>query len=738
MPIPDPLIWNSPGKDASDSMPLGNGDMGLNAWVEEGGDLLFYLSKTDAWDENARLLKLARVRVAFDPNPFGQPDRFQQRLDPATGTLTVRAESNDQTLELRLWVDAHKPVVRLEATATVPTLLTVRLELWRTEARERLAHELHGAAGLRSAAETETVYPDTLLDAGPRNLAWCHHNRHSCWRATLEHQDMGAWLEAGETEDPLLKRTFGALIRGAGMSRVDEKTLRSDEPSLKHTVGIHPLTRISETPGDWLAAVRSQADQEDESGLVADYARHCEWWKHFWERSWIHITGTPEAETVSRGYALQRFVTACAGRGAFPIKFNGSLFTVEGEDGNLPVDADYRRWGGGYWFQNTRLAYWPMIMAGDFDLMEPWFQLFLNALPLARARAESCLGINEAAYFPETMTFWGTFLNENYGYQRGDSDQPGLSQNRYIQRYWQGLLELLAILLDAYAVSRDERLLRDKILVLAPPFLRFYREFYSRREADGSMRLEPSQSLETWHEAVNPSPDIAGLRWVLEGLLKLPEGALPADLRREWADLLSIVPAIPTRVYHWKKKEEVIPALQYNLCFNMENPELYTVFPYRFFTYGKTGLDTGKHTYENRMFKDTPGWGQDAIQAAMLGLTDEAAARVSQLFSTPNKDSRFPAFWGPNFDWTPDQDHGGVACIALQRMLMQWDDGLIHLLPSWPKTWTVYFRLHAPGGTVVEGHAENGVLSDLKVTPETYRAAIQTGAVIFKQVPGRA
>ncbi len=31
------------------SMPLGNGDIGLNVWVDPGGDLLFYISKTDAW-----------------------------------------------------------------------------------------------------------------------------------------------------------------------------------------------------------------------------------------------------------------------------------------------------------------------------------------------------------------------------------------------------------------------------------------------------------------------------------------------------------------------------------------------------------------------------------------------------------------------------------------------------------------------------------------------------------------
>jgi hypothetical protein len=60
-----------------------------------------------------------------------------------------------------------------------------------------------------------------------------------------------------------------------------------------------------------------------------------------------------QAAYVSQMYHLQRFITACAGRGAYPIKFNGSLFTVP--PGPTEQDPDYRRWGPGYWWQTTRL-----------------------------------------------------------------------------------------------------------------------------------------------------------------------------------------------------------------------------------------------------------------------------------------------------------------------------------------------------------------------------------------------
>lgn len=44
-------------------MPLGNGDVGLNVWVDENGDLAFYISKVDAFDAGHYLPKLGRVRL---------------------------------------------------------------------------------------------------------------------------------------------------------------------------------------------------------------------------------------------------------------------------------------------------------------------------------------------------------------------------------------------------------------------------------------------------------------------------------------------------------------------------------------------------------------------------------------------------------------------------------------------------------------------------------------------------
>jgi hypothetical protein len=79
--------------------------------------------------------------------------------------------------------------------------------------------------------------------------------------------------------------------------------------------------------------------------------------------------------------------------------------------------------------------------------------------------------------------------------------------------------------------------------------------------------------------------------------------------------------------------------------------------------------------------------------------------------------SRWPATWGPNFDWLPDQCHGGNLMATTQYMLLQSDGDTIRLLPAWPKDWDVHFKLHAPKNTTVECLFRGGKVERLIVTP---------------------
>jgi hypothetical protein len=723
------VVWTTPSKNSSGSMPLGNGDIGLNVWVEEGGDLLLYIGKTDSWDENSRLLKLGRLRLRFSHHPFAAGKPFRQVLHTGDGSIEIAAGQDGRELRARLWVDANRPVVRIETESEQAFELETRLELWRKD--------------------------DRTLNL-PGALAWCYRNETSCWTDTMTVQDLAPLIP--KFHDPLLGLTSGALVTGEGLRVTDARTLTSKAPGKRFLVSAHPL--VAQTPAveDWLSQVRAQAAVTDATALDRAWSEHRAWWQAFWQRSWIAVAGSPDAEKVSQGYNLQRFMAACAGRGRYPIQFGGSIFTVDGTKetaGNRSgqgltdvYDADYRWWGRAYWFQNTRLLYWHALMAGDFDLMQPFFRLYREALPLAEARTRLYFG-HAGAYFPEVLTFWGTYLNENYGVDRsgkttsgadvvaavrGETSRgpwkPGEVANTYIRHHINGGLELLAMMLDYHAFAPDARFRDETLLPLARAILTFYREHYPRRAGEGKMVLEPSQALETWQVTVNPLPDVAGLHWVIGGLLELDR--LPDADRKAWSELCGLLPPLPSRVEYWNKKKYLIPALQYDVLANWETPELYAVFPYRLFGVGKPDLEVARETYARRLNKGTGCWRQDSIHAALLGLTDDARKFVVTNVGNKAPHARFPGFLYDGWDWIPDVDQGGVIMIALQRMLMQCDGDRILLLPAWPRDWDVSFKLHAPRQTTVECDVRNGRIERLAVTPPERK-----GDVVVHADPGK-
>jgi hypothetical protein len=285
-----------------------------------------------------------------------------------------------------------------------------------------------------------------------------------------------------------------------------------------------------------------------------------------------------------------------------------------------------------------------------------------------------------------------------------------LCANPYIRHHFQGALEVLATMLQFVSYGGDME--QSEILRFADAVLLFYSEHFPR-DVDGKLRIEPSQALETYLEAVNPLPDIAALQYVLEGLLRLP--GVDAARQNQWRSLRDALPALPTVEvdgYHY-----LAPAETHGRINNVENPELYAVFPYEQFTVGRPNIDLARRTYGRRVNRTIGGWSQDGIQAAMLGLTDLAKAYLIQSFSQWHPGSRFPAFWGPGYDWIPDNDHGSAAVIAMQRMLLQSVDGDLQILPAWPKDWDVEFKLHALGKRVVECISRRGQIRKLDVQP---------------------
>jgi alpha-L-fucosidase 2 len=311
------------------------------------------------------------------------------------------------------------------------------------------------------------------------------------------------------------------------------------------------------------------------------------------------------------------------------------------------------------------------------------------------------------------MYFWGLPNNGDYGWGNTAAEPA----NGYIRRYWNGGLELIAVMLDRYDFTQDQDFARSMLVPLAEPLIAFLDQYWQKRDANGKIIFDPAQSLETWHVAVNPLPEIAGLRFVLPRLLALPENITTESQRSHWTRMLQELPPVP--VANVDGVPLLRPADTFSACANSENPELYAVFPYRLYGVGRPDLDMARATYERRTNRHNHGWCQDSIQAACLGLGEEAGRLVSARAAQVNPGNRFPAMWGPNFDWIPDQDHGDNIITTMQCMLLQSNGRTLYVLPAWPRNWNVSFKLHAPYDTTVAGELRDGKLTSLMVTPKS-------------------
>lgn len=146
LPASYDTIWTTQSNDSSGSMPVGGGDVGLNVWAENGkletpsndqalmahaGEILFYAAKSGAFDENNSMLKLGRVRITMDPNPFSLTSTpFEQRLWINNGVVTLKGANN--TL-VKVWVDIFRSAVNIDVTSSLELNLTANFETWRTK-----------------------------------------------------------------------------------------------------------------------------------------------------------------------------------------------------------------------------------------------------------------------------------------------------------------------------------------------------------------------------------------------------------------------------------------------------------------------------------------------------------------------------------------------------------------------------------------------------------------------------
>lgn len=710
-------------------MPLGGGDLGMNVWTEQGtNDIYFYLSQSGCFDENNTLLKLGRFRIGWHYQEEWMdmyPGFDSQTLNLDEGYMTIRTGN----VSIILWADTEKPVVHIELETDGPLYdhqadkrgrihkvpvhpeLFVEYESWREADRLITKDECQMSSWKWILPKGTVTYADHLSPnrkAKPSEPVWFYHQNRdtTVFDYTVTQQLLQAYRDS--LYNPLQHRIFGGRITMDQNRQHAQIVLCNQQSSLD----------------EWWQQI---ARTEQSISLKQDRKASRQWWHDYMSRSFIELprgSSDPELESALRNYRLFRYMLGCNAKGEWPTKFNGGIFTFVSDSTDAKLsqtfpratsNPDFRKWGGGtHTAQNQRLVYWGMLKSGDTDMMRSQLDYYLRILPTAELRSRLYWG-HEGACYTEQMENYGLpnpAENGKHPDKKGNGQDPGVENNRWLEYEWDTALEFCQMALEAHRYSGMD-ITRYEPMILS--CLRFFEQHYTERDSIGNMIIFPGSACETYKIAKNPASTIAALTTVCSSYLAYKE-------EPEIAEMPALLPNLP--LYQQQGKTCIAPAESWERINNVETPQLYPVWPWR-----QTGVwphpqvanlyDYALNTYQCDSIalkhRSHIGWKQDNIWAACLGLADEAFSLTMQKLA--DGPYRFPAFWGPGFDWMPDHNWGGSAVIGLEEMLLQENPttGELIILPAWPKNRDIHFKLYASGGRIVEVTQKDGQITQ-KVT----------------------
>ena len=496
-------------------------------------------------------------------------------------------------------------------------------------------------------------------------------------------------------------------------------------------IRIHALAMQTPKPETWIETIQRQAARP--RGLSEDWEQHCAWWADFWDRSWIIAsdrTLPPEArekfsgEAVAGGlreekdgaalaaqsYNVFRFLMACQSRGRVQTKFNGGLFTQqlrvkaartkrpavrrEQPDGTLAHARGRPALGPPLHLPEPAAAL--LAAAGQRRLRpdETVLRLLLQPAADAQGDHEGLVRTRRRLLPREHRTDRRrTRLRSTAAVRprpsRARNMKAGITTTTSPAAW-----RRLAMMLD-YVNYTGDAAFRDRVLVpFAREVLLFFDQHYPRG-ADGKLRLDPAQVLETWWIAVNPAPDVAGLRFCLDELLAMQAGT--AEDQARWRRFRGEIPDVPS-ADHRRAARPLRPPRNGRSSTTAENGELYPVFPFRCFGLAlgyrrPCGLDDAASHLQGRLRLRLLDAGSNPLGLCrQRGRGRRRPGRAAS--ASPRPMCRFPLYGREGPDSCPDFDHFGAGSVALQRMLVQEAGGKILLLPAWPADWDADFKLH--------------------------------------------
>lgn len=655
------IVLSRPGRAREDSMPLGNGRLGIGVWEQDGytaqlnrGDTLPKrlspgqvvipgLAKlTDAADYKARL-DLYNGQFVESGAGMTATTYVDDSVDVMVVDVKGAAPNAEQTAELKLW-PPRKP------SATVDNKIAVLEETWRD------TDEL-GASGLTFGSV-----------AG----------------ITAEGRDVHA-----ESVGPLTVRvTFRPNADGTFRIYV----------AAPQWIGADPIASIS-------ALI--------EKAKAAGVGAHRAWWNQLWAGVDLMRLSSEDhtAEYFENLRAMDIFTTVAESRDRFPggQAGIGDLFSSY-------KDAHY--WGpSSWWHWNLRMQVSANLGAGLAAYNEPYFNLYNDNLDNLAQWTREHMGGRPGVCIPETMRFNGPGYENEYWLKSQGISCSEDSRPYYNARTISTGAEVALWVWQQYLYT-DDRSFLESHYKLMRDVARFMLA-YGRHDASGKFYTYPSNAHETNWDVLNPTTDVSAEHALFPVVIEAANTLkIDDELVRQLQAEIAVLPELPERnpdelrlLRQGESHARSIIANSYMpdaIKHNEENIGLEPVWPYGLI--GDDGLlhAVGVRTYANRPNKFQADWSADPVQAARLGLASEVKTGLVELTKRYQAAPSGMAQFTVPTEFYIEQI--GVVADAVQNALAQDYDGLLRILPAWPRDWSGDGSVSIPHGGRVYVQARQGKL----------------------------
>lgn len=456
------IVYNTPAYEGFEGFPLGNGDLGGLVWNTNNG-FEFQINKSDLFDKNneeSRATLRNGVRLTID---LGAPgfewmylDSFQGRLSLNTAEAIISAHTPFMKNSMNTWVSPKKNVwyIHLKSSNKAPhtkgTPISVSLERWGSRT-------FPGWYGYYSKDTRSGLADSKAYNVGKDMIL--------------------------ESSYPGLKFSVACKILGHEVVPRTESSnkieLESTRPSAEKDLYIVVSFATSYEYADPTAAALSLLNKVDKNEILRDKSTHRDYWKNFWQQSFVHL----DNDYLENTYYLRRYLMGSSSRGKFPVTFNGGIWTW---------NHDVRNWVTPHHW-NTQQQYWGLLAQNDADLMRPYLDTYLRLMPQAKEYA-AARGARNALLWAEPHDFFGSMT---FG-DRADMLNNFSPASQIAGNFW-----------DYFQYTSDTVFLRDK----AYPFMRGAAEFYLQKIKWDSSKNQyfifPSQAYESprTNQLVNPITD---------------------------------------------------------------------------------------------------------------------------------------------------------------------------------------------------------------------------------------